>query len=127
MRLFRSQTSDLNANTYVGPFGQIIVTPNLELRLQDNVTPGGITYNPGGSGSTGPTGPTGSAGSNGATGATGATVLYWETLNGSLSGPTHWGVSGIVKLNAGDNLQVVVTGGTVTLDANDSWGVAYIG
>ena len=59
--------------------------------------------------------------------ANGTTVLYWETLNGSLSGPTHWGVSGIVKLNAGDNLQVVVTAGTVTFDANDSWGVAYIG
>jgi len=59
--------------------------------------------------------------------ANGTTVLYWETLNGSLSGPSHWGVSGIVKLNAGDNLQVVATGGTVTFDANDSWGVAYIG
>ena len=59
--------------------------------------------------------------------ANGTTVLYWETLNGSLSGPSHWGVSGIVKLNAGDNLQVVITGGTVTFDANDSWGVAYIG
>jgi C1q domain len=59
--------------------------------------------------------------------ANGTTVLYWETLNGSLSGPSHYGVSGILKLAASDTLQVVVTGGTVTFDAYDSWGVAYIG
>lgn len=57
----------------------------------------------------------------------GTTMLYWETLAGNLSGPSHFGVSGILKLNANDNLQVVVVNGTVTFDSNDSWGITYIG
>lgn len=60
-------------------------------------------------------------------GTSGAVMLYWETLAGNLSGPSHFGVSSIVKLNTGDNLQIQVTNGTITFDANDSWGVAYIG
>jgi len=57
----------------------------------------------------------------------GITYLYWETLAGNLSGPSHFGVSGIINLAVNDTLQVVVVDGTVTFDSNDSWGIAYIG
>ena len=62
----------------------------------------------------------------GAGNAGGTNQLYWETLNGS-QGPSHFGVSGIIKMNAGDNVQVIVVQNTITFDANDSWGIAYIG
>lgn len=41
MRIFRSTTLDSNANTYVGSFGEIVVSDNGLLYVQDNVTPGG--------------------------------------------------------------------------------------
>jgi hypothetical protein len=41
MRKFRSITSSIDANVYVGPFGEIVVDDSNTLRLQDNVTPGG--------------------------------------------------------------------------------------
>ena len=50
--------------------------------------------------------------------------LMWEAT-GSFSG--HFGVSGILSLAANDTLRTIVTVGTVQFDANDSWGVAYIG
>jgi len=44
MRKFRSITSSIDANVYVGPFGEIVVDDSNTLRIQDNVTPGGITF-----------------------------------------------------------------------------------
>lgn len=41
MRIYRSTTIDTNANTYVGPFGTIFVGSNNDVRISDNVTPGG--------------------------------------------------------------------------------------
>lgn len=48
MRIFRSTTSDQNANTYIGPFGEIVVSDNGTLLIQNNVTPGGsiVTVEP---------------------------------------------------------------------------------
>lgn len=43
MRKFRSIIGSNNANLYVGPFGEIVVDNQLKVRIQDNVTPGGIT------------------------------------------------------------------------------------
>lgn len=41
MRKFRSITSAIDANVYVGPFGEIVVDDSGQLRIQDNVTAGG--------------------------------------------------------------------------------------
>ena len=46
MRKFRSVTSDDNANLYVGPDNEIVVGDDYLIRVQDNVTVGGIVYNP---------------------------------------------------------------------------------
>lgn len=43
MRIFRSTTLDSNANTYVGSYGEITVADNLQMRIQDNATPGGVS------------------------------------------------------------------------------------
>lgn len=43
MRIFRSTTIDSNANTYVGSYGEITVADNLQMRIQDNTTPGGVS------------------------------------------------------------------------------------
>lgn len=41
MRKFRSITSAVDANVYVGPFGEIVVDNSGQLRIQDNATAGG--------------------------------------------------------------------------------------
>lgn len=41
MRRFRSITSSTDANVYVGPFGELVVDNSGQIRIQDNVTPGG--------------------------------------------------------------------------------------
>lgn len=43
MRIYRSSVLNVNANTYVGPFGTIFVGANNDVRISDNVTPGGRT------------------------------------------------------------------------------------
>lgn len=68
MRRFRSITSSTDGNLYVGPYGEIVVDNDLVLRIQDNVTPGGVTISV-----AGPTGPAGTPGENGPTGAQGPT------------------------------------------------------
>lgn len=39
----------------------------------------------------------------------------------------HAGGSNIVKLAAGDTLQLIASAGTISFDGNDNWSVAYIG
>lgn len=51
--------------------------------------------------------------------------LMWESSTNT--GATHFGVSGILSLTVNDTLQLKVAVGSVQFDANDSWGVAYIG
>ena len=46
MRKFRSITSDDNANLYIGPESEIVVDDDYLIRVQDNVTVGGLIYNP---------------------------------------------------------------------------------
>lgn len=43
IRVFGSTTINGNANTYVGPFGQIVVAANGQISVSDNATPGGQT------------------------------------------------------------------------------------
>ncbi len=52
-------------------------------------------------------------------------VLMWELAG--ITGATHFGVSGIVKLAINDTLKVTVAVGSIQFDSNDSWGAAYIG
>lgn len=47
MRKFRSVTSSVDANVYVGPFGEIVVDDSGKLRIQDNVTAGGTLVDTG--------------------------------------------------------------------------------
>lgn len=51
--------------------------------------------------------------------------LMWETT--SNVGASHFGVSGILKLAVNDTLEVKVTVGSIQFDANDNFGVSYIG
>lgn len=54
------------------------------------------------------------------------TVCFWEiTTNATQT--THFGVSSVTKLAAGDTLQAKVVAGGVNFDSNDNWGAAYIG
>jgi len=56
----------------------------------------------------------------------GNVVVFWE-ITSNATQTTHFGESSIVKLNAGDYLVAKCISGTVNFDANDNWGVAYIG
>ena len=57
----------------------------------------------------------------------GANVLcFWE-ITTSATQTTHFGVSTIAKLAVGDYIIAKCVSGTVTFDANDNWGAAYIG
>jgi len=51
--------------------------------------------------------------------------LMWEAPGNT--GVAHFGVSGVVKLAAGDTLEAKVAVGSIQFDGNDSWGAAYIG
>lgn len=51
--------------------------------------------------------------------------LMWETAGNT--GGSHFGVSSILKLAVNDTLEAKVMVGSIQFDANDSWGVAYIG
>lgn len=51
--------------------------------------------------------------------------LMWESVSNTSA--SHFGVSGILKLAVNDTLEVKVTVGQIQFDANDNWGVAYIG
>lgn len=87
MRIFRSTTSDQNANTYVGPFGEIVVGDNGVLLIQNNVTPGGSTV-------VGPAGPTGASGVTGPTGSSA------DTGNIRFIDNAIYDISGIIVENA---------------------------
>lgn len=53
-------------------------------------------------------------------------VCFWEiTTNATQT--THFGVSSVTKLAAGDTLRAKVVAGGVNFDNNDNWGAAYIG
>ena len=51
--------------------------------------------------------------------------LMWEAPGNT--GVAHFGVSGILNLAVNDTLRVNVVVGSIQFDANDNWGVAYIG
>lgn len=51
--------------------------------------------------------------------------LMWETAGNT--GGSHFGVNTILKLAINDTLEAKVMVGSIQFDANDSWGVAYIG
>lgn len=51
--------------------------------------------------------------------------VMWETAANCTV--NHFGVSTVSKLAAGDTLNLVVTVGQLTFDANDSWSVAFLG
>lgn len=51
--------------------------------------------------------------------------LMWETAGNT--GGSHFGVSSILKLAVNDTLEAKVMVGSIQFDANDNWGVAYIG
>ena len=53
----------------------------------------------------------------------GTPLAYWE----SNANTGHFGTSAVVSLAVNDVVTAKVTAGTVTFDANDNWGVAYIG
>jgi len=56
----------------------------------------------------------------------GNVMVFWE-ITSNATQTTHFGETSIVKLNAGDYLVAKCISGTVNFDANDNWGVAYIG
>lgn len=53
-------------------------------------------------------------------------VCFWE-ITTSATTTTHFGVSSVTKLAAGDTLRAKVVAGGVNFDNNDNWGAAYIG
>lgn len=58
-------------------------------------------------------------------GVTVSTQVYLEWAGNSTA--FHMGGASVTKLAVNDTLKLVVTSGTVTFDANDTWSVAYIG
>lgn len=132
MRRFRSITSSVNANLYVGPFGEIVVDNSGVLRIQDNVTPGGITLSvegptgPAGSnGETGPTGtigPTGPAGSDGGSASLGNLTINNTTIYGNaFSVSNNYGVNIVPSLDHPEMFGVTTdTIGNLQLTADES-------
>jgi hypothetical protein len=53
-------------------------------------------------------------------------VCFWE-ITTSATQTTHFGVSSVTKLAAGDTLRAKVVAGGINFDSNDNWGAAYIG
>lgn len=56
----------------------------------------------------------------------GNAVMMWES-DTNTGTAVHYGVSTVVRLNAGDFLTANITAGNVQFDQNDSWTVTYIG
>ena len=57
----------------------------------------------------------------------GANVIsFWET-DTNTGTATHFSMTGYAKLVAGDTIRLQSIVGNINLDANDSWGVTYIG
>jgi len=57
----------------------------------------------------------------------GANVIsFWET-DTNTGTATHFTMTGYAKLAAGDTIRLYVVTGSIAFDANDSWGVTYIG
>lgn len=53
-------------------------------------------------------------------------ISFWET-DTNLGTATHFSMSGHARLVAGDTIRLYVVTGNINLDANDSWGVSFIG
>jgi len=53
------------------------------------------------------------------------TGMMWETTGTPAA--THFGVSSVLSLTAGDTLLAQIKVGSIQFDSNDSWGVAFIG
>ena len=53
-------------------------------------------------------------------------ICFWE-ITTSATQTTHFGVSSVAKLAAGDTLRAKVLAGGVNFDSNDNWGAAFIG
>jgi hypothetical protein len=56
----------------------------------------------------------------------GNAIMMWES-DTNTGTAVHYGVSTVVRLNAGDFLTANITAGNVQFDQNDSWTVTYIG
>jgi len=58
---------------------------------------------------------------------TGSNVIaFWET-DTNTGTATHFSMTGYAKCAAGDTIRLYIVTGNVNFDANDSWGVTYIG